>query len=49
MVTASEQITGDVQGLDGDLAVISTASGERRVALREIVNLLLHAQSPGPE
>lgn len=49
VVTASEEITGDVDRLDGNVAVISTTSGQRTVPVPEIVNVLLHAESAGPE
>lgn len=49
LVTASERIEGGVEAVDGDLAVITTVTGERRVPISEIVNVLLHMQSPGRE
>ena len=49
MVTWRERIEGTVKELDGDTTVLSTAVGERRVAVAEILNVLLHLESPPPE
>lgn len=50
VVTRSgETIEGISARVEGDAVVISTSGGERSVPIAEIVDLLSHAASPGPE
>jgi hypothetical protein len=49
LVTSSERINGTAKALDGDVVIIATTDGERRVAITEVENLLLHQQSDPPE
>jgi len=35
--------------LEGDVAILSTPAGERRISLADIEDVLIHVRSPGPE
>ncbi len=42
-------IEGVLNRVDDDVAVLSTAAGERRVPMTEVENVIWHLESPGPE
>jgi hypothetical protein len=46
---SSGTIEGVLESLEDDVAVLPTPSGERRVRIAEIENVLVHLASPGPE
>jgi hypothetical protein len=46
---SSGTVEGVLEGLEDDVAVVSTPAGERRVPIAEIENLSVHLTSPGPE
>lgn len=49
VVTASEQIEGLIKAVNGDHAIVDTATGERRVPIADVHNVLVHLESQGPE
>jgi hypothetical protein len=46
---SSGTIEGVLESLEDNVAVLSTPTGERRIRIAEIENVLLHLTSPGPE
>jgi hypothetical protein len=46
---AGEKIAGTLRRADDSSVLLATASGERRVAFRELVDLIVTMSSPGPE
>ena len=46
---STEAIKATAARVEGDVAILSTTAGERRIALVEIEDLLIEFCSPGPE
>jgi hypothetical protein len=44
-----EPIQGVLKSADASSVLLTTASGERRIAFRDVVNLIVTMASPGPE
>jgi hypothetical protein len=49
LITSSGQIKGTATALDGDVVVMATRAGKRRIPIASIETLLLHQRSDPPE
>lgn len=46
---AGERIQGVLKSADASSVLLTTGSGERRIAFHDVVNLIVTMASPGPE